>query len=108
MRVSAGAFTRGILLRLEAAGYRYSDVPGSECGGHQAPVFDFNEDGELGYFDVTTRMVASAPVTFFPGFGMIPLCYFYPRALARYSSVRRRKHVPILVREIQRKRLHRL
>lgn len=52
--------------------------PGSSAEGAEKPVFVSDDDGGLSYFDVTARMVGNAPTTYYPGYGMIPLCYFYP------------------------------
>ncbi len=49
-------------------------------GSPHAPVFEYADadvDGEpeLDYFDITNRIHARAGTIYFPGFGMIPLCW---------------------------------
>lgn len=62
---------------------RIAITPKSSGGGDEKPVFDWAGDPEesmLNYFDYKSRYIFAAAETYYEGFGMIPLCWFYPWA----------------------------
>lgn len=57
---------------------QYDPVTGDLIPNPDAPVFDYETKGdseELTYFDITNRIFARAGLTYYPGYGMIPLCW---------------------------------
>ncbi|QDG50300.1 hypothetical protein FIV42_06000 [Persicimonas caeni] len=59
----------------------HGNVDGEAVPNPDAPVFDYgtNADGEkeLSYFDLTNKIHARAGTMYYPGYGEIPLCWFF-------------------------------
>ncbi|AWV88303.1 zinc-dependent metalloprotease [Bradymonas sediminis] len=56
----------------------FDPVTGELVPNPDAPVFDYEKKGnkdELAYFDITNRIFARAGTFYYPGYGVIPLCW---------------------------------